>query len=220
MVTPPAIPVRLSSGFATPFGETWLPAPERLNRELEALFLARESEEYRNPSPTHIPQRETFESRFNLFLWPEACVQELRAFMLSCVVETVAQASELEPAEMARLQIHNHTWFHVSRYAGSFVAHNHPLASWSAVYCVRAGERAEAHPGSGVLRLIDPRHGAGAYLDVANRRLRPGFALQAREVRLEAGQLIVFPSYLFHEVAPFYGHDTRITVATNCWFTG
>jgi hypothetical protein len=30
--------------------------------------------------------------------------------------------------------------------------------------------------------------------------------------------LVMFPSYVFHEVAPFYGRDTRITVATNCWF--
>jgi uncharacterized protein (TIGR02466 family) len=219
MVNSPAAPIHLSSGFATPFGETWLPAPERLNGELEALFLARESEEYRNPSPTHIPQPETFESRFNLFLWPEACVRELREFMLGCVVQTVAKASELEPAELARLQIHNHTWFHVSRYAGSFVAHNHPLASWSAVYCVRAGERSADHPGSGLLRFLDPRHGAGAYLDAGNRRLRAGYAVKAREVFLEAGQVIVFPSYVFHEVSPFYGRDTRITVATNCWFS-
>ena len=33
------------------------------------------------------------------------------------------------------------------------------------------------------------------------------------------GQLVVFPSYLFHEVTPYYGSDTRITVASNCWFT-
>jgi predicted 2-oxoglutarate/Fe(II)-dependent dioxygenase YbiX len=38
------------------------------------------------------------------------------------------------------------------------------------------------------------------------------------EFKLEAGQLVIFPSYVFHEVAPFYGSDTRITVATNCWF--
>ena len=38
--------------------------------------------------------------------------------------------------------------------------------------------------------------------------------------RGEEGQIVVFPSYLFHEVTPFYGKDTRITVATNCWFTG
>ena len=60
---------------------------ERLNRELEALFLARESDEYRNPIPSHIPQEEVFESRFNLFLWPEGCVQELRKFVaVLCIV--------------------------------------------------------------------------------------------------------------------------------------
>jgi len=211
--------IRLSSAFAVPFGEARLPACERLNRELEALFLARETDEFRNPTPTHLPQPEMFESRFNLFLWPEACVQQLRSFMLNCVAATVAQACELQPAEAARLQIHNHTWFHVTRYAGSFVAHNHPLASWSAVYCVRAGERLRERPDSGVLRFIDTRSGAGGYLDIANRRLRAAYALKPKEMRLEEGQVVVFPSFVFHEVAPFYGADTRITVATNCWFT-
>jgi hypothetical protein len=211
--------IHITSAFAVPFGEARLPQCEGLNRQLEALFLARQTDEYRNPTPTHIPQQEMFESRFNLFLWPERCVQELRTFVLNCVAQTVLQASDLAPAELARLQIHNHTWFHVTRYAGSFVAHNHPLASWSAVYCVRAGERCADQPGSGVLRFMDTRPGADAYQDAANRRLRSTFALGCREVRLEEGQLIVFPSFAFHEVSPFYGRDARITVATNCWFS-
>jgi hypothetical protein len=217
MVMPPAM--RVASGFAVPFAEARLSGCERLNRELETLFLARETAEYRNPTPTHTAQQELFESRFNLFLWPEACVQELRSFMLSAVVQTLAEVSDLNPGELARLQVHNHTWFHVTRYAGSFVAHNHPLASWSAVYCVRAGEMLPERPDSGVLRFMDTRSGADAYLDVANRRLRSPFALKPREVRLEEGQVIVFPSFAFHEVSPFYGRDTPITVATNCWFT-
>jgi hypothetical protein len=216
MVSPP---IQISSAFAVPFGEARLPDCEGLNGQLEALFLARQTDEYRNPTPTHPPQQEMFESRFNLFLWPERCVQELRTFVLNCVAQTVLHASDLQPADLARLQIHNHTWFHVTRYAGSFVAHNHPLASWSAVYCVRAGERRADHPGSGVLRFFDTRPGAQAYLDFANRRLQPAFALGSREVRLEEGQVIVFPSFAFHEVSPFYGRDARITVATNCWFT-
>jgi hypothetical protein len=209
----------VSPAFAVPLGEGRLTGSERLNRELEALFLARETEEYRNPTPTHAQQQEMFESRFNLFLWPEACVQELRAFMLGSVAQTVREASDLRPEELSRMQMHNHTWFHVTRYAGSFVAHNHPLASWSAVYCVRAGERVPDRPDSGVLRLLDPRAGADAYQDIANRRLRTPFAPGCRDIRLEEGQVIVFPSFLFHEVAPFYGRDTRITVATNCWFS-
>ena len=211
--------VSIGAAFAVPFGEARLPACESLNRRLEALFLERETDAYRNPTPSHIPQPEMFESRFNLFLWPEACIRELRAFVLDSVAQTVMQVSDLQAADLARLQIHNHTWFHITRYAGSFVAHNHPLASWSAVYCVRAGEQVQEHPGGGVLRFLDTRPGADAFLDVANRRLRGDFALKCREVRLQEGQVIVFPSFAFHEVAPFYGRDTRITVATNCWFT-
>lgn len=215
MVTPP---LKVTPGFAVPFATGHLAACEPLNRELEALFLARETAEYRNPTPSHIPQAETFESRFNLFRWPEACVQGLRSFMLDSVARTVLETSTLTPAELARLTMHNHTWYHVTRYAGSFVAHNHPLASWSAVYCVRAGEAPADRPGSGLLRFFDTRSGAGSYLDAGNRSLRTPFAAGPHELRLEAGQIVVFPSYVIHEVSPFYGRDVRITVATNCWF--
>ncbi|MEP6886419.1 MAG: putative 2OG-Fe(II) oxygenase [Gammaproteobacteria bacterium] len=211
-------PIKLQSLFAVPFGEARLAPCERLNRELEALFLARETDEYKNPTPSHIPQKETFESRFNLFLWPEPCVQELRLFMLDAVARMVMETTTLKPADVARLKFQNHTWFHVSRYAGSFIAHNHPLASWSAVYCVRAGEAAPDQPCSGVLRFLDTRQGANAYTDPANVSLHRSYALAPLEIRLAEGQLIMFPSYVFHEVAPFYGSDTRITVATNCWF--
>ena len=215
MVNPP---LKVSPGFAVPFAEGRLVPCERLNRELEALFLARETGEYRNPTPSHIPQDEMFESRFNLFRWPESCVQELRSFMLDSVARAVLETSTLAPAELARLTMHNHTWYHITRYAGSFVAHNHPLASWSAVYCVRAGEAPADHPGSGLLRFLDTRAGVGSYLDAGNRSLRAPFAAGVREARLEAGGIIVFPSYVIHEVSPFYGSDVRITVATNCWF--
>jgi uncharacterized protein (TIGR02466 family) len=213
----PAIKVRPL--FATPFGEVRLAACERLNRELEALFLQRETEEHRNPAPSHIPQAETFESRFNLFRWTEPCVQELRNFMLNAVAQMAIETTSLNGADIARLKFQNHTWFHISRYAGSFVAHNHPLASWSAVYCVRAGESVPQHPDSGVLRFLDVRQGANAYLDPANVPLRREYALAPVELKLEAGQMVIFPSYVFHEVTPFYGRDTRITVATNCWFS-
>jgi uncharacterized protein (TIGR02466 family) len=210
--------VTLQPAFAVPLGAARLSSCERLNRELEALFLAREDDAHRNPMPSHIPQAETFESRFNLFRWPESCVQELRKFVLDTVLATVREATTLLPADLFRLTLHNHTWFHITRHAGSFISHNHPMASWSAVYCVRAGEPVAGEPGSGVLRLLDPRAGAAAYADSSNARLQPAFALAPIDFHLTEGEIIVFPSYLFHEVTPFYGRDTRITVATNCWF--
>jgi hypothetical protein len=204
--------------FAVPLAEFRYAAYERLNAELEALFLAREGEEVRNHSPTHAPQAETFESRFNLFHWPDSCVQELRGFMMESIGRVVLETTTLKPQDLAQLKFHNHTWFHISRYAGSFVAHNHPMACWSAVYCVRPGQAAEGFPDSGVLRFFDPRSGAGSYADPATTTLNRPFSFQPLEFRLVPGQLVVFPSYIFHEVLPFYGADRRITVATNCWF--
>jgi uncharacterized protein (TIGR02466 family) len=210
--------LELSPRFAVPVAQLHLTPCEALNEQLEALFLARETDEYRNPMPSHRPQQEMFESRFNLFRWPDACVQQLRAFVLEAVAQVVVRATDLTLQDLGRLKFHNHTWFHITRYAGSFVTHNHPMASWSAVYCVRAGQAVPNQPGSGVLRLADPRSGANAYRDPANERMHPAFALRPLELRLVPGQLVVFPSYLFHDVSPFYGTDTRITVATNCWF--
>jgi hypothetical protein len=211
-------PLKLTSLFAVPFGDTRLVPCERLNHELESLFLQRESAEYKNPTPSHIAQEETFESRFNLFRWTERCVQELRSFVLNSVAQMVIETTSLKSGDLANLDFKNQTWFHISRYAGSFVLHNHPLASWSGVYCVRAGESVAQHPDSGLLRFADVRQGANAYLDPANATLRRAYALAPVELRLEPGQLVIFPSYVFHEVTPFYGSGTRITVATNCWF--
>lgn len=210
--------LKVTPAFAVPFVESRLESCERLNAELEALFLARETAEYRNPTPSHIAQRELFESRFNLFRWPEPCVQELRRFVLDTVARSVLALTELTPEALGRLRFQNHTWFHITRYAGSFVAHNHPMASWSAVYCVRPGQAVPDQPDSGLLRFLDPRVGANAYTDPANTAVKAPYGVRIAEFKLESGQILVFPSYLFHEVTPFYGPDTRITVATNCWF--
>ena len=57
------------------------------------------------------------------------------------------------------------------------------------------------------------------FVDMANQRLRQPFLVGDLDLQLQPGQLVVCPSYLFHEVTPYYGSDTRITVASNCWFT-
>jgi len=210
--------MEVTAAFAVPLCHARLEACDRLNRELEQLFLSRETQEYRNPAPSHNPQAEMFESRVDLFTWPESCIQELRQFVLESVFRAAMAASATVPAELARLRLNNHTWFHITRHSGYFVAHNHALASWSAVYCVKDGTDPAGAPCGGLLRLFDTRVGADAYLDLANQHLRRPFIVGDLELQLQPGQLVVFPSYLFHEVTPYYGADVRITVASNCWF--
>jgi uncharacterized protein (TIGR02466 family) len=205
--------------FAAPVATRMLEDANSLNSELEALCLARETVEYRNPYPTHMQQREVFESNFEMFRWPEPCVQTLRGFILESVMQVVAELNGYTPGDMTKLKLHNHTWFHISRHGGSFVAHNHPMASWSAVYCVRAGEQVPDRRDSGVLRFLDHRPGSNMFMDPGNVKLKVPYNFGHYSMRLSAGQLVLFPSYLVHEVATFMGHDIRITVASNCWFT-
>ena len=209
--------MQIIPAFAVPLCHARLDPCDRLNRELEQLFLERETTAYRNPTPSHNVQPEMFESRYDLFTWPESCVQELRKFVLESVFRVAMAAAETPADEFARLRLNNHTWFHITRDSGYFVSHNHALASWSAVYCVTDG----AGEGSrgGLLRLFDTRTGADAYLDPATQRLRQPFVVGDLELQLRPGQLVVFPSYLFHEVTPYYGPAVRITVASNCWFS-
>jgi hypothetical protein len=206
--------------FAVPIATAMLQDCASLNAELESLLLARENDTYRNPLPTHLPQRETFESDFDLFRWPEPCIARLRTFVLDNVASVAATLGGLTRERLAGLRIRNHAWFHVTRRGGSFVAHNHPMASWSAVYCVRAGEEPPGRPDSGVLRFIDVRGGADGFRDSANASLGLPWQIGPRSFRLAAGVLVIFPSYVVHEVTPFHGSDTRITVAANCWFEG
>jgi predicted 2-oxoglutarate/Fe(II)-dependent dioxygenase YbiX len=56
------------------------------------------------------------------------------------------------------------------------------------------------------------------HVDAAVANLRVPFAPSIRHVALEPGQLVVFPSWILHDVKPFQGEGERVTVAFNCWF--
>ena len=119
--------------------------------------------------------------------------------------------------EMQKLRIYDHSWFHVTRYGGYFSAHNHPMASWSGVYCVFPGTARAGEQLGGQLRFMEARPTAGMYLDPGNAYLKLPYAFGDIPYSLPAGALVLFPSYLHHEVTPFWGQDERITVAFNCW---
>lgn len=214
------MPFELSPMFAVPFAQDSLPDAAAINAQLKALFLAREGEgmRYANPNPSLKQQAGVFESDFNLFSWPEACVQQLRQFCWTTLGRTVRDVNEYSPEEMQRLQIFSHTWFHVTRHGGFTILHTHPMASWSGVYCVASGETPEDRSESGVLRFHNPHHYSNLFLDAGNLRLRAPYHHGTWNIRFQPGQLVLFPSWLQHEVMPFYGNDERITVAFNCWF--
>lgn len=210
--------MQLKTLFAVPIAQLRLPDAARLNAELRTLLLSRETAEHRNPHPSMIVPQGLYESRFDLFSWTDAPVLKLRQHCWGALSHLIAQLNGYTPNDLHRIEIKSHTWFHITRRGGWFGIHNHPMAAWSGVYCVDGGRHDPDRPDSGLLRFINPMSIANMYVDAANARLQPPFHTGNSGFRLEGGDLVLFPSWLQHEVLPFYGEGERITIAFNCWF--
>lgn len=204
--------------FPLPFAFDRHPDPARLNAALRALFLAHDSDADRNPNPYTERNAALFESRFNLFRWPDPAIAELREFCLSRTLQLVQQLNGHPPEVMRRLRLTIESWFHVTRRHGWFGPHNHPNASWSGVYCVDAGRPDPGMEDSGKLTFLHPHAGSAMHNDMGNDTLQPPFNIQHVGYVLQPGQLVLFPSWLLHQVTPFVGEGERITVAFNCAF--
>lgn len=206
--------------FAVPLVETQHPDPSRLNQELRELFLAQEAEgvRYANPHSLMKIRPGLFESDFNVFAWPEPAIQSLREFCWNALSRTIAQLNQYGPEQMEKLLIRSHTWFHVTRHGGSFDLHNHPMASWSGVYCVDPGDSPASDTDSGALTFANPMNLAHMFMDAANSRIRRPYGAGDFVYPSQPGRLVLFPSWVLHLVQPYRGQRERITVAFNCWF--
>lgn len=210
--------LQINGLFPVPFAFDTHADPARLNAALRSLFIAREKEgtRYANPGPITLRNKPLFESTFHLFSWPEPEIAELREFCLSRVRQLVGELNNYDAATRQRLDIHTDAWFHVTRRNGFFGVHNHPLASWSGVYCVSAGQHDVDDPDSGLLNFLHPHIGQAMYVDAGNEFLKQPFGIQNFGLSLQPGQLILFPSWLLYQVLSFHGEGERITVAFNC----
>ena len=206
--------------FAVPVFTAYHPSPDSLNLELKRRFLdcERQKSVYANQNPSLKQQDGVFESDFNVFSWPDQCIQQLRLFCWAELGKAIKSLNGYTDEEMQRIEIYSHTWFHVTRHGGFVINHIHSMASWSGVYCVTPGETPDDKPESGVLRFHNPHYYSNMFLDPGNARLRPPYHHGTWSFRLQPGLLILFPSWVPHEVLPFYGNDERITVAFNTWF--
>jgi len=205
--------------FASPIIQTVMPDCMHLNQTLRGLFLQWEQDTSRKRSsaPTPVIKVSVYESGFDLFSNPEPEIQTLRRFCLQTLGYVIAQMNAYSNEEMAGLRIYEHSWYHLTRHAGYTAQHNHPMASWSGVYCVDPGDAVPERPNNGVLRFLEARTTASMYLDPGNAHLQNPYMFGDIAYPMTAGQLLLFPSYLLHEVAPYYGQRERITVAFNAW---
>lgn len=206
--------------FAVPFAKTRLPDAQALNHDLAELFVDRSGQgaAYRNINSVMAQSDAMFESRFDLWQWPEPPVRQLRDFCSAALFKVVGELNGYSDAELSTMQVNADAWFHVTTHGGSFGFHNHPMASWSGVYCVQSGYPDDETPESGVLQFMHPASTANMFVDLGVINLRSPWGVRPHEYRLRAGELVIFPSWVMHQVLPYLGESTRVTVAFNAWF--
>ncbi len=205
--------------FSVPFTFSRHPEPGRLNAALKRYIFAQEASGVAaNPRPLTQRNGPLFESHFNLFRDGDASIQELKGFCWTQLISLVGWLNGYDAATVKRLQIFNDAWFHVTRRGGFFGLHNHPNASWSGVYCVDPGRHDPGKKDSGLLSFVNPMITSAMYMDAGNARAQLPYGFQIANVALDAGQLVMFPSWVLHDVKPFEGEGERITIAFNCWF--
>lgn len=210
---------QINVAFGVPMLVTRMENCEPLNKRLRDRFVELEGKgtEYANSERLVRRNAELFESKFTLFDWPFPEVGELRDWCFGQLYALIRELNGYTTDELRRLHISCESWFHLTRKGGFFGVHNHPLHSWSGVYCVRHdGDDPESD--SGRLVFPNPNLAASQYVDMATLKMKAPFALGTQSLRLEAGQLVLFPSWLLHEVLPYTGDTERITVAFNAKF--
>ncbi len=214
-------PPELMNMFSVPFAFSRFPEPERLNSSLKSFIFALEKHGAAAANPRPLTQRNAavFESHFNLFRENDPAVQELKGFCWNQLLSLVGSLNSYDLATIRRLQIYNDCWFHVTRRGGFFGLHNHPNASWSGVYCVDPGKHDPGRKDSGVLSFVNPMVTSAMYMDAGIARMQLPYGYQIANLQLEPGQLVLFPSWVLHDVKPFEGEGERVTIAFNCWFT-
>lgn len=206
--------------FSIPLCSAKMPDHVRVNAELRSFFVSREGKEFVNKDPYQVKSKELFESRFDLFDWPDPAIVNLKKFCYSHLYHMIGELNDYDRPTLERLKVRHESWFHVTRKGGYFGIHNHPLHTWSGVYCV-CQEGDDGVDDSGVLTFINPNATSTMYIDMATFRYKPPYTANNLHLRMQPGDLVLFPSWLLHEVTPFQPVDSdalRITVAFNTRF--
>lgn len=194
--------------FATPVSMFELTGMDTVNRELTQHLVA---ESVKVPTD-HRSNVGGWHSRTDLHARPEACFRTIIQEILIRVRETSEKVAKESGSELPPLSYRAHAWAMVMRDGDYTLPHDHSEVHWGAVYYPDAGDADEAlHPESGVLGLIDPRHGG---------RPIPGLDIVGKTFysKPATGRLLVFPGWLMHYVNAYRGHRPRVAISCNVIF--
>ena len=194
--------------YSTPLSMYELPDMDEINRDLTGCLVA-ESISVPSVNRSNVGG---WHSQPDLAMRQQASFRTLIQSTVERVRETVDRLARERGQILAPMRIGVHAWAMVMRNGDYTIPHDHGDAHWSTVYYADAGDADPAvHPDSGLLALVDPRHGA---------RPMPGLDLLGTTFTAQprTGRLFVFPGWLFHYVHAYRGQRPRVAVSCNITF--
>lgn len=194
--------------FATPLSMYESAGMEQVNREVTSRLIA-ESESV--PS-IHRSNVGGWHSRPDLALRQEAPFRTVVQHIVSKIRETVENLARQNGQQLPPMRMGASAWAMVMRSGDYTIPHDHADSHWSSVYYTDAGDADEsAHPDSGLLAFVDPRHGG---------RPMPGLDLTGSTFTAKPGdgRLYVFPGWLYHYVHAYRGTRPRVCISCNVNF--
>jgi hypothetical protein len=209
-VAPTVVPI-----LATPLGVATIPDAAQFDGELCDLLRQRAAAVHGTGlgDPLRICGSDDFME------WQEAPARRLQSAMIGAVYQFVASVSELAEPQLRACKLEARAWFTLIRPNGRVPAANYPLTTWCAIYCVAAPLPIEERADSGIVRLFESRLST-SFQDATNAAMRIPYSQAHYAWRPAAGQLVIFPGSLTHEVAPLRAASELVLITARFRFVG
>ena len=201
--------------FATPLVVVDVPDAETLNTELRAVIEERESS---HPT-TQKSNIGGWQSSWDMDRWGGAAALRLLATARNIANRMTTDAQGRpgrgpHPDHFAVTWMAN-MWANINRTGHANEFHSHPGAYWSGTYYVDDGGIGADPSLGGELEFLDPR-GTVPLMNAPHLRMSGSLSAGATErVTPRVGRMVMFPAWLLHQVRPYRGSATRISIAFN-----
>ncbi len=201
--------IALKGLFATPVAAIQVPDAPACNARLEQAILRRRRE---HPS-IQSSNAGGWHSQRDLAEWGGEDAANILALAQSAATRLVTGRTGQPVRPQWRVQ----AWANVNGPGDGNICHYHPGAFWSGTYYVADGGCAADPSLGGEFEMLDPRGPAPSmYAPTLSFAGADGqSAGSAETIPPRPGLMVLFPSWLLHQVRPYRGTALRISIAFN-----
>ena len=207
------IEIAVKGLFATPVAAVEVPGASQLNPDLEQIILRRRAE---TPS-VQASNAGGWHSDRDIAVWGGAPVAAILDVAKGVATRMTADrhGNEVRPAWTVQARAND------NGPGDGNICHYHPGSFWSGTYYVADGGCATDPALGGEFEMLDPRGpGPGMYAPGLKFAGEDGTSVGSAEtIRPRPGLLMLFPSWLYHQVRPYRGSGLRISIAFNLGVT-